>query len=42
MTGLDESALALLEANTQTAGLDGRRFRFTVPSVRDYPFQCVV
>jgi hypothetical protein len=39
MTGLDESARALLEANTQTADLDGRRFRFTVPSVRDYPFQ---
>jgi hypothetical protein len=39
MTGLDESARALLEANTQTAELDGRRFRFTVPSVRDYPFQ---
>ena len=39
MTGLDESARALLEANTQTAVLDGRRFRFTVPSVRDYPFQ---
>jgi len=38
-TGLDESARALLEANTQTADLDGRRFRFTVPSVRDYPFQ---
>jgi glycogen debranching enzyme len=39
MTSLDESARALLEANTQTADLDGRRFRFTVPSVRDYPFQ---
>jgi glycogen debranching enzyme len=39
MTRLDESARALLEANTQTAELDGRRFRFTVPSVRDYPFQ---
>ncbi len=39
MTRLDESARALLEANTQTAELGGRRFRFTVPSVRDYPFQ---
>ena len=39
MTGLEEGARALLEANTQTAELDGRRFRFTVPSVRDYPFQ---
>jgi hypothetical protein len=39
MTRLDESARALLEANTQNAELDGRRFRFTVPSVRDYPFQ---
>jgi hypothetical protein len=38
-TGLDERARALLEANTQTADLHGRRFRFTVPSVRDYPFQ---
>lgn len=32
-------AHALLEANTQTAELDGRRFHFTVPSVRAYPFQ---
>ena len=39
MTRLDESARALLEANTQTAELDGKRFRFTVPSVRAYPFQ---
>jgi hypothetical protein len=39
MTGLDESARALLEANTQTAEVGGRSFRFTVPSVRDYPFQ---
>jgi hypothetical protein len=39
MTRIDESARALLEANTQTAELDGRRYRFTVPSVRDYPFQ---
>ena len=38
-TRLDESARALLEANTQTADLDGRRFRFTVPSVTAYPFQ---
>lgn len=38
-TSLDERARALLEANTQTAERDGRRFRFTVPSVRDYPFQ---
>jgi hypothetical protein len=38
-TKLDESARALLEANTQTADLDRRRFRFTVPSVTAYPFQ---
>ena len=38
-TTLDERARELLEANTQTAELDGRLFRFTVPSVRDYPFQ---
>ena len=38
-TTLDERARALLEANTQTAELDGRLFRFTVPCVRDYPFQ---
>jgi hypothetical protein len=38
-TSLDERARALLEANTQTAELDGRPFRFTVPAVRDYPFQ---
>jgi glycogen debranching enzyme len=36
---LDERARNLLEANTQTGDLDGRLFRFTVPSVRDYPFQ---
>jgi hypothetical protein len=36
---IEEHARALLEANTQTAELDGRVFRFTVPSVRDYPFQ---
>jgi hypothetical protein len=38
-TTLDERARALLEANTQTGELNGRLFRFTVPSVRDYPFQ---
>jgi hypothetical protein len=38
-SSLEERARALLEANTQTAELDGRRFRFTVPAVRDYPFQ---
>jgi hypothetical protein len=32
-------ALELLEANTQTAERDGRRFRFSVPSLRHYPFQ---
>ncbi|MGH3042315.1 MAG: MGH1-like glycoside hydrolase domain-containing protein, partial [Gaiellaceae bacterium] len=36
---LDERARDLLEANTQTGELDGRLHRFTVPSVRDYPFQ---
>jgi hypothetical protein len=29
----------LLEANTQTGELEGRLYRFTVPSVRHYPFQ---
>jgi hypothetical protein len=38
-TSLEARARALLEANTQTAELDGRLFRFTVPAVRDYPFQ---
>ena len=36
---IDERARDLLEANTQTAELDGRLFRFTVPSMRPYPFQ---
>jgi Glycosyl hydrolase family 63 C-terminal domain len=36
---IEEAARALLAANTQTAQLDGRRFRFTVPSLRVYPFQ---
>ena len=40
MTGsLLERARDLLEANTQSAELDGRRFVFTVPSARAYPFQ---
>ena len=38
-TTLDERARDLLKANTQTGELDGRLYRFTVPSVRDYPFQ---
>lgn len=38
-TPLDEAARELLLANTQTADLDGRRFRFSVPSLRAYPFQ---
>jgi hypothetical protein len=36
---LEERALALLSANTQAADLGGQRFRFSVPSVRAYPFQ---
>jgi hypothetical protein len=36
---LDERARSLLEANTQPGELDGRLYRFTVPSVRAYPFQ---
>ncbi|HSK16923.1 MAG TPA: hypothetical protein VK915_12250 [Gaiellaceae bacterium] len=39
LPALEERARALLEENTQTAELDGRLYRFTVPSVRDYPFQ---
>jgi hypothetical protein len=39
LTPLDEAARELLLANTQTADLDGRRFRFSVPSLRAYPFQ---
>jgi hypothetical protein len=38
-TALDEAARALLEANTQTGKLLGHTFRFSVPAVRDYPFQ---
>jgi len=38
-TTLDERARELLEASTQTGELAGRLYRFTVPSVRDYPFQ---
>lgn len=34
-----ERARKLLHANTQTAEHGGRRFRFSVPSVRAYPFQ---
>jgi hypothetical protein len=34
-----ERARDLLEANTQSAQLNGRRFVFTVPSARAYPFQ---
>jgi glycogen debranching enzyme len=36
---LEERALALLSGNTQAAEWGGRRFRFSVPSVRAYPFQ---
>jgi hypothetical protein len=36
---LDERARDLLEANTQTAELNGRHYRYSVPSVRAYPFQ---
>ena len=36
---LDERARSLLEANTQTGELDGRLYRFSVPSLRAYPFQ---
>jgi hypothetical protein len=36
---IEEGARALLAANTQTAQLDGRSFRFTVPSLSVYPFQ---
>ena len=34
-----ERAHELLEANTQSAELNGRRFVFSVPSARAYPFQ---
>jgi hypothetical protein len=34
-----ERAVALLEQNTRTAERDGRRFRFSIPSARRYPFQ---
>ena len=36
---LDRAAAALLEANTCRVGQDGRSYRFSVPSVRHYPFQ---
>jgi Glycosyl hydrolase family 63 C-terminal domain len=36
---LDEGARALLEANTRSGQKDGRTYRFSVPSVRSYPFQ---
>ena len=36
---LGERARRLLEGNTQTAERKGRRFLFSVPSVRAYPFQ---
>jgi hypothetical protein len=39
MSSLLDRAAALLRANTRTASLDGRRFRFTVPSGGRYPFQ---
>ncbi len=39
MSGLLDSAGALLRENTRTATLDGRSFRFSVPSGGRYPFQ---
>lgn len=36
---LDDNALALLEENSQSSERDGRTYRFSVPSVRAYPFQ---
>jgi hypothetical protein len=36
---LEERALALLEANTRTAELDGRSYRFSIPADGAYPFQ---
>jgi len=36
---LEDGARALLEANTRTGEKDGLTYRFSVPSVRSYPFQ---
>jgi hypothetical protein len=36
---LDGAAAALLASNTREAVEDGRNYRFSVPSVRHYPFQ---
>jgi hypothetical protein len=39
VSGLDERAAALLEANTRTGEKDGVPYRFTIPAPRAYPFQ---
>jgi hypothetical protein len=39
MRDVSAGARALLERNTRTGTLDGRRFRFSVPAEHAYPFQ---